>query len=129
MPKPILRRLLPVFVAMLAAAACSDGGGGGERGAVKMDTANTQWEDGMSAEQVQTEAKALSPEEAARMGIAVDTSIHLEQLDSRDTTSGGGAAPTPAPATTGAAQPDSVRPVTAPPAPAPAAQPQPQKAP
>ncbi len=116
MPKPILRRFFRFAVlpaACLALGACR-GGGGGEAGAVKMDTANTQWEDGMSAQQVESEAKALSPEEAAKMGIAVDTSIHLEQLDSRDTLPGGGAAPTPAPATTGATQPDSV------PAPAPA---------
>ena len=110
MPMPILRRF--VVVAVLLLGACRGRGGGGD-GAVKMDTANTQWEDGMSAEQVQSEAKALSPEEAARMGIALDTSIHLEQLDSRDTLSG--ATPTPAPATTGATEPDSVPP-TAPPA-------------
>jgi|GEM_PF-6546601 len=111
MPMPIPRRLFAVAVSAvcLVLAACP-GRGGGEAGAVKMDTANTQWEDGMSAEQVQSEAKALSPEEAARMGIAVDTSIHLEQLDSRDTTAGGGAQPTPAPATSGATAPDSVRP-------------------
>ncbi|HYR06852.1 MAG TPA: hypothetical protein VEQ60_03710 [Longimicrobium sp.] len=117
MPKPILRRPFSVFLpaACLVLAACPGRGGDAERGAVKMDTANTQWEDGMSAEQVQTEAKALSPEEAARMGIVVDTTIHLEQLDSRDTIAGGGAAPTPAPATSGATQPDSV-PATAPPA-------------
>ena len=117
MPKPILRRPSSVFVpaACLVLAACSGRGSDGERGAVKMDTANTQWEDGMSAEQVQTEAKALSPEEAARMGIVVDTTIHLEQLDSRDTIAGGGAAPTPAPATSGATEPDSV-PAAAPPA-------------
>jgi hypothetical protein len=113
MPKPILRRFFPVFLpaACLALAACPGRGADGERGAVKMDTANTQWEDGMSAQQVETEAKALSPEEAARMGIVVDTSIHLEQLDSRDTLSG--AAPTPPPATTGATEPDSVPPAGA----------------
>jgi hypothetical protein len=121
MPKPILRRLFSVFVpaACLVLAACSGRGGDGERGAVKMDTANTQWEDGMSAEQVQTEAKALSPEEAARMGIVVDTTIHLEQLDSRDTIAG--ATPTPAPATSGATEPDSVP--AAAPAPSAGAQP------
>jgi hypothetical protein len=97
MPMPILRRFFVVAVLLLGA--CRGRGGDGD-GAVKMDTANTQWEDGMSAEQVQSEAKALSPEEAARMGIAPDTSIHLEQLDSRDTLPGGGAAPTPAPADT-----------------------------
>jgi hypothetical protein len=109
MPKPILRRRLPVFVpaALLALAACPGRGGGGEA-AVKMDTANTQWEDGLSAQQVETEAKAISPEEAARMGIAVDTSIHLEQLDARDSVAGGGAAPTPAPATSGAGAADTL---------------------
>lgn len=110
MPKPIPRRLLPAFLpaACVLAAAC--GGNGNGDGAVKMDTANTDWEDGLSAEQVQEEAKALSPEEAARMGIAVDTSIHLEQLDSRDTLPGGGAAPTPPPV-------DTTDPDTPPPAP------------
>ncbi|HEX2078336.1 MAG TPA: hypothetical protein VHG08_11525 [Longimicrobium sp.] len=108
MPKPILRRFLslPAAGACLLLAGCPGRGGGD--GAAKMDTANAQWEDGLSAEQVQSEAKALSPEEAARMGIAVDTSIHLEQLDARDTLPGGGAAPTPAPATSGATAPDSV---------------------
>ncbi len=106
MPMPILRRFSVVAVLLLLGA-CRGRGGGGD-GAVKMDTANAQWEDGMSAEQVQSEAKALSPEEAARMGIAVDTSIHLEQLDSRDTLPGGGAAPTPAPATSGAGAADTM---------------------
>lgn len=105
MPMPILRRFSVVAVLLLGACRGRGGDGGG---AVKMDTANTQWEDGMSAEQVQSEAKALSPEEAARMGIAMDTSIHLEQLDSRDTLPGGGAAPTPAPATSGAGAADTM---------------------
>ena len=116
MPKPILRRLFPVFLpaACLALAACPGRGADGERGAVKMDTANTQWEDGMSAQQVETEAKALSPEEAARMGIVVDTSIHLEQLDSRDTLAG--AQPTAPPATAADSVPPGTPPAAAPPA-------------
>lgn len=120
MPMPILRRFSAVAALPAVLLAACPGRGGDGDGAVKMDTANTQWEDGMSAEQVQSEARALSPEEAARMGIAVDTSIHLEQLDSRDTLPGGGAAPTPAPATSGGGRPDSV-PAPAPP---PGAQPQ-----
>lgn len=108
MPMPILRRVSAVVVLPAVLLAACPGRGGDGDGAVKMDTANTQWEDGMSAEQVQSEARALSPEEAARMGIAVDTSIHLEQLDSRDTMPGGGAAPTPAPAASGAGRPDSL---------------------
>lgn len=82
-------RRLAVFAACAFAAAGCRGGNGDGAGAVKVDTTNTQWEDGLSAEQVQDSARALSPEEAARMGIAVDTSIHLEQLDSRDTIFGG----------------------------------------
>jgi hypothetical protein len=117
MPKPIpgrVFRLAILCAGCLVAGACR-GGGGAEAGAVKMDTANTQWEDGMSAQQVETEARALSPEEAARMGIAVDTSIHLEQLDQRDTLPGGGAQPTPAPSEggSGATRPDSVPPPAA----------------
>ena len=110
MPKPILRRRFhfAVLSALCLAAGACRGGSGGEAGAAKMDTANAQWEDGMSAQQVESEAKALSPEEAARMGIVVDTSIHLEQLDSRDTLPGGGAAPTPAPATSGAGRADTL---------------------
>ncbi|HEU0299208.1 MAG TPA: hypothetical protein VFR37_07130 [Longimicrobium sp.] len=92
MPKPILRRfaVVPPAAACLLLAACPGRGGGD--GTAKMDTANAQWEDGLSAEQVESEAKALSPEEAARMGIAVDTSIHLEQLDARDSLPGRGGA-------------------------------------
>ncbi len=106
MPKPFLRRSVsvPAVAACLLLAACPGRGGGD--GAAKMDTANARWEDGLSAEQVESEAKALSPEEAAQMGIAVDTSIHLEQLDTRDTLPGGAADTTPAPAdSVGAAPP------------------------
>jgi hypothetical protein len=108
MPKPILRRFrsVPAAAACLLLAACPGRGDGDD--AAKMDTANAQWEDGLSAEQVQSEAKAISPEEAARMGIVVDTSIHLEQLDARDTLPGGGAQSTPAPATSGGAAADSM---------------------
>ncbi|HEX2207404.1 MAG TPA: hypothetical protein VHG93_06960 [Longimicrobium sp.] len=120
MPKPILRLFFVFLPAVsLALAACSGRGGEGDAN-VKMDTANAQWEDGLSAEQVQSEARALSPEEAAKMGIAVDTSIHLEQLDQRDTVPGGGAQPTPAPATSGAGAADTL------PAPAPPVGSQPQ---
>lgn len=50
----------------------------------RIDTTNAEWEDGLSSQQVQSEAEALSPEEAAAKGFPVDTSIHLEQLDPRD---------------------------------------------
>lgn len=110
MPKPMLRRVFPLLVpaACLVLAACPGAGDDAEIGAVKMDTANAQWEDGMSAEQVEEEAAALSPEQAARMGIAVDTSIHLEQLDSRDSVPGRGADAIPAPAASGAGAADTL---------------------
>ncbi|MBW3572904.1 MAG: hypothetical protein KY467_17545 [Gemmatimonadetes bacterium] len=109
MPKPMLRRFVSAALpaACLLLAACPGRGGDGDA-AVKMDTANAQWEDGLSAEQVQEEAKALSPEQAAQMGIAVDTSIHLEQLDSRDTVTGAGGRPLPAPAASGAGAADTL---------------------
>ena len=92
----------------LAAAGCGRGGDEAAGGPARMDTTNAQWEDGLSAEQVQDSARALSPEEAARMGLAVDTTIHLEQLDARDTLPGGGAQPTPAPSEGGSGGTDSV---------------------
>jgi hypothetical protein len=84
MPMPGFRRFPVALAAALLLAAC---GGGGEKaagGPAKMDTTNKEWEDGLSSRQVETEAKALSPEQAAQMGMAVDTTIHLEALDARD---------------------------------------------
>jgi hypothetical protein len=101
------RRLAVFAVCLFAAAGCKRGRGDAA-GPAKMDTTNANWEDGLSAEQVQDSARALSPEEAARMGLAVDTSIHLEQLDSRDSAAGGGAQPTPAPSASGSGATDTV---------------------
>jgi hypothetical protein len=101
------RRLAVFAVCVFAAAGCKRGRGD-TAGPAKMDTTNANWEDGLSAEQVQDSARALSPEEAARMGLAVDTSIHLEQLDSRDTMGGGGAQPTPPPSAGGTGATDTV---------------------
>jgi hypothetical protein len=106
----ILRRW-SVFAVFAVCACAAAGCNRGEReagGAAKMDTTNANWEDGLSAEQVQDSARALSPEEAAQMGLAVDTSIHLEQLDSRDTMPGGGARPTPPPSAGGSGATDTV---------------------
>lgn len=97
MQMSMIARRAAVFAACAFAAGGCKRGGSDPAGAARMDTTNTQWEDGLSAEQVQDSARALSPEEAARMGLAVDTTIHLEQLDQRDTLPGGGAQPTPAP--------------------------------
>lgn len=101
-------RAVVFAVCALAAAGCRGGDGAAAGGPAKMDTTNSQWEDGLSAEQVQDSARALSPEEAARMGLSVDTTIHLEQLDARDTLPGGGAAPTPAPSEGGSGGTDTV---------------------
>jgi hypothetical protein len=65
-------------------AACPRGGGAGDE-AVRHDTTNQRWEDGLSAREVEAEARALSPEEAEAQGLTVDTTIHLEVQDPRDT--------------------------------------------
>ena len=85
MPNSILRRafVLSAF-ACLAAGACKKTDADAAAGPAQVDTTNEDWQDGMSASQVQDSARALSPEEAAQAGLAVDTSIHLEQLDARD---------------------------------------------
>jgi hypothetical protein len=84
MPMPVFRRFPVALAAALLLAACGRGGEKGAAGPAKMDTTNKEWEDGLSSRQVETEAKALSPEQAAQMGLAVDTTIHLEALDARD---------------------------------------------
>lgn len=107
MPMSMIVRRLAVFAACACVAAGCKRGAGDAGSAAKMDTTNAQWEDGLSAEQVQDSARALSPEEAAQMGLSVDTTIHLEQLDPRDTLPGGGAQPTPAPSAGGSGATDS----------------------
>ena len=95
-----LSRRLAAFAACACLLAGCSRGRSDSAGPAQIDTANTEWEDGMSAEQVQTEAQAMSPEQAAQAGLSVDTTIHLEQLDPRDTLPGG-TAPTPPPAAGG----------------------------
>jgi hypothetical protein len=53
--------------------------------AARMDTTSPSWEDGLSAQQVESEARALSPEEAEAQGLTVDTTIHLELPQDQDT--------------------------------------------
>lgn len=84
MPMPVFRRGSVALAAVLLLAACRGDGDKAAAGPAKMDTTNKEWEDGLSSSQVQSEARALSPEEAAQMGIAVDTTIHLEALGARD---------------------------------------------
>ena len=85
MPNVILRRILALSaLACVATAACGKSEDEAAIGPAQVDTTNADWQDGMSASQVADSARALSPEEAAQAGLAVDTSIHLEQLDARD---------------------------------------------
>lgn len=47
-----------------------------------IDTAGLGALEGLTAEQMEALARPLTPEEAAQLGMAVDTSIHLESLTS-----------------------------------------------
>ncbi|HEU4457035.1 MAG TPA: hypothetical protein VFR81_28460 [Longimicrobium sp.] len=66
-------------------AGCRGGGDAEDAGpAVAVDTANKDWTDGLSATQVQEQAREMTPEQAAAAGVAVDTSIHMENLGNSD---------------------------------------------
>lgn len=96
------------LAAVLAGCGRGDEGGASSLGSVKVDTANDAPLDGVSDEQLKRQAQALTPEEAAARGVAVDTSIHVENLGSSadsvsaappatvDATASGGAAASPA---------------------------------
>ena len=73
--------------ALLLSAACGGSGEDDEANApaAAIDTTNEDLMDGTSTQQVQSQAKAMSPEEAAAAGL-VDTTIHLENLSSSDST-------------------------------------------
>ena len=104
-----------VLAAVVLAAGCKkDEGGASDLGPVHVDTANNTPMDGVSDEQLKSQAQALTPEEAAARGVALDTTIHVENLGSQDTTPAGAAnndtatkapAPPPAPAPAAAAAP------------------------
>lgn len=97
-----------VLAAALAACGRDDERGATNLGSVRVDTANTAPMDGVSDEQLKSQAQALTPEEAAARGVAVDTTIHVENLGSSgdsvtttrpitgDTQASGGAAASPA---------------------------------
>ncbi|MFL5383896.1 MAG: hypothetical protein ACJ8GN_15350 [Longimicrobiaceae bacterium] len=95
------------LAAVLAGCNKRDEGGATNLGPVHVDTANNTPMDGVSDEQLKSQAQALTPEEAAARGVQVDTTIHVENLGSQDTTPAGAAnndtagkvpAPPPAPA-------------------------------
>jgi hypothetical protein len=78
-----------LVMATLVLAGCKhedEGGGASNLGPVQVDTANSTPMDGVSDEQLKRQAQALTPEEAAARGVAVDTTIHVENLGSEDST-------------------------------------------
>jgi hypothetical protein len=79
----VLLSAAPLLGAGLLLAAC--GGGGDEGGPAAepaaMDTLNQQEMDGLSREQIEARAEAMTPEQAQALGI-VDTTIHVESLTS-----------------------------------------------
>jgi hypothetical protein len=79
------------LAAVLAGCKKGDEGGASNLGPVHVDTANNTPMDGVSDEQLKSQAQALTPEEAAARGVAVDTTIHVENLGSSDSTPAGAA--------------------------------------
>jgi hypothetical protein len=77
-----------VLLAAVLTVGCRGGedDGAGNLGSVRVDTANDVPMDGVSDEQLKNQAQALTPEEAAARGVAVDTTIHVENLGSQDST-------------------------------------------
>jgi hypothetical protein len=79
---------------LLLSAACGGSGEDEEANApaAAIDTTNESEWDGSSTQQVQQQAEALTPEQAAQRGL-VDTTIHLENLSSSDSTPPGATLP------------------------------------
>jgi len=77
-----------VLAAVLAGCKKGDEGGASSLGPVHVDTANNAPMDGVSDEQLKSQAQALTPEEAAARGVAVDTTIHVENLGSDSASAG-----------------------------------------
>lgn len=75
--------------------ACGDDGEQADAGPAQTDTTNQDPLDGLSSEQIQEQARPMTPEEAAAAGIAVDTSVHLENLGEPDSALIPGAVPPP----------------------------------
>jgi hypothetical protein len=82
-----------LVLAAVALAGCkkNNEGNASDLGPVKVDTANNQPMDGVSDTQLKEQARALTPEQAAAQGVAVDSSIHVENLGSEDSTPAGAA--------------------------------------
>ena len=63
----------------------------GSNAGVTVDTSDNTPMTGMSDEELKKQAQALTPEQAAAQGVAVDTTIHIENLGSQDSTPAGAA--------------------------------------
>ena len=61
----------------------------GSNAGVTVDTSDNTPMNGMSDEELKKQAQALTPEQAAARGVAVDTTIHIENLGSQDSTPAG----------------------------------------
>jgi len=83
----VLRGALAGALVVFSAVGCKGSGAENSSDApsVSIDTTNNEPLDGSSTRQVQQQAEALTPEEAAARGM-VDTTIHLENLSSSDST-------------------------------------------
>jgi len=75
--------LCALFVGMMAG--CNRSQEAEAPGSAAIDTTNDNALDGLSTRQVEREAQSVSDEQAAREGL-VDTTIHLENLSSSDST-------------------------------------------
>jgi hypothetical protein len=96
-----------------SAAACKGEGAeaGSDAPAAVIDTTNNEPLDGSSSRQVQQQAEALTPEQAEARGM-VDTTIHLENLSSSDSTPPGASTPgAPNPGAQAGARTDTVAPL------------------
>jgi hypothetical protein len=104
--------VLALALAAAALGGCSSGGEGGqEPGAAAIDTTNDNPLDGLSTQQVQREAQAISPDQADQQGL-VDSTIHLENLSSTDSAPPGASTPNPVrPGTPAAARGDTASPL------------------
>jgi len=96
-----------LVLATVALAGCKkhDDADASNLGAVHVDTANDQPMDGVSDTQLKSQATALTPEQAAAQGVTVDSTIHVENLGSQDSTPAGAANNDTATRATGASPP------------------------
>jgi hypothetical protein len=81
-----------LVLAAVVAGGCRKGGDDDRANGppVQVDTANNAPMDGVSDEQLKSQAQALTPEQAAAAGM-VDTTTHIEDLGGQDSTPAGAA--------------------------------------